>query len=208
MVSPTTEPVMLPILLASSSTYRRELLSRLGLRFEYAAPDVDETPRPDETATELVARLSESKAKVFAASRPNSLIIGSDQVATLDDAIIGKPNSPEQAFNQLRAASGRTLIFKTGLCVFNTATGRTQLAVEEFNVHFRTLNDEQIQRYLAYEQPYDCAGSFKCEGLGIALFTKLEGDDPTALIGLPLIRLTQMLANEGLDPLLEAMPAQ
>ncbi len=193
---------MLPILLASSSTYRRALLAKLGLAFEWASPDVDESPLENERAESLVMRLSEAKARSLANSHPNKLIIGSDQVAILDHQILNKPQTHERAFAQLRSASGRSVIFHTGLCLLNTQTGKFQIAVENFSVHFRALSDQQIHNYLKLEQPYDCAGSFKAEGLGISLFTKLDGDDPNSLVGLPLIRLIEMLGNEGVDPLL------
>lgn len=195
---------MQPILLASSSLYRRELLSRLGLAFEYASPDIDESPLSNETPDDLVARLSAAKAKALSAEYSQHLIIGSDQVAVLDNQIIGKPHNYERAFEQLSAASGKEAIFKTGLCLLDARTGQAQVSVEEFKVHFRQLSDQQIHHYLTYEQPYDCAGSFKCEGLGIALFKELKGDDPNILIGLPLIRLVDMLNNAGIDPLLLA----
>ena len=190
------------ILLASSSTYRRQLLSRLGLAFNYHSPDIDETASPEEAADELVARLAQAKARTLAPLYQNTLIIGSDQVAVLEGKIMGKPHTYERAFSQLHAASGKTVLFKTGLCLLNTTTGRAQLAVEEFSVCFRSLTNEQICAYLNREQPYDCAGSFKCEGLGIALFTSMQGSDPNTLIGLPLIRLVDMLIKEGVDPLL------
>ncbi|GGY70532.1 Maf-like protein [Cellvibrio zantedeschiae] len=195
---------MQPILLASSSIYRRELLARLGLAFEYASPDIDESPLANETPDELVARLSIAKAKALSAKYSQHLIIGSDQVAVLNNRITGKPHSYERAFEQLRAASGKKVIFKTGLCLLNARTGKSQISVEEFEVCFRELKDEQIHHYLTYEQPYDCAGSFKCEGLGIALFKELKGNDPNILIGLPLIRLVDMLTKAGIDPLLFA----
>jgi septum formation protein len=201
---------MQPILLASSSTYRRELLTRLGLTFEWASPDIDESPllneggKANESADALVTRLSLAKAKALAAKYPNHLLIGSDQVAVLGNQIIGKPHTYEQAFTQLRNASGNQVIFKTGLCLLNASSGKSQVLVEEFRVEFRELSDDQIHHYLTYEQPYDCAGSFKCEGLGIALFSKLSGDDPNTLMGLPLIRLVDMLRAEGVDPLLLA----
>ncbi len=207
---------MQSILLASSSTYRRELLTRLGLTFEWASPDIDESPLSNEdgeidestgvneSADTLVARLSLAKAKALASAYPEHLIIGSDQVAVLGDQIIGKPHTYERAFTQLRNASGNQVIFKTGLCLLNASSGQSQVRVEEFKVEFRDLSDDQINHYLTYEQPYDCAGSFKCEGLGIALFSKLSGDDPNSLIGLPLIRLVDMLKVEGVDPLLLA----
>lgn len=193
---------MLPILLASSSAYRRALFARLGLAFEWASPNVDESRFKNESAENLVERLSQTKAKALAALHPNKLIIGSDQVAVLDNQILNKPHTHERAFAQLRSASGRSVMFKTGICLFNSQTGKIQIAVENFCVHFRSLTDEQIHNYLRLEKPYDCAGSFKAEGLGISLFTKLTGEDPNSLIGLPLIRLIAMLENEGVDPLL------
>jgi len=204
MVFTTKRAPMQSILLASSSTYRRELLTRLGLAFEWASPDIEEDSILDESADALVARLSLAKAKALAAGYTNHLIIGSDQVAILGGQIVGKPHTYEQAFTQLRNASGKQVIFKTGLCLLNARTGESQVKVEEFTVEFRELSDDQIHHYLTYEQPYDCAGSFKCEGLGIALFSKLSGDDPNSLIGLPLIRLVDMLKTEGVDPLLLA----
>ena len=195
---------MQPILLASSSTYRRSLLARLRLNFDYASPDIDENPLPNETPYELVSRLSETKARALANTYPSHLIIGSDQVAVLDGEILGKPHNHERAFQQLKAASGKEVSFKTGLCLLNAATDEQQLYVEEYRVQFRELSDEQINLYLSYEQPFDCAGSFKCEGLGIALFEKLSGDDPNTLIGLPLIRLVDMLRSFGIDPLIQA----
>jgi septum formation protein len=204
MVFVTKRAFMQPILLSSSSPYRRELLGRLGLTFEWSSPNIDESPLPDESADALVARLSIAKAKAVASANPQHLIIGSDQVAVLDDQIIGKPHTHENAVKQLRAVSGRKVIFKTGLCLLDACTGESQVSVEEFTVYFRELSDEQIHHYLTYEQPYDCAGSFKCEGLGIALFSKLTGDDPNTLVGLPLIRLVDMLQHAGIDPLLLA----
>jgi len=204
MVSRPKRTFMQPILLASSSTYRRELLARLGLPFAWANPDIDESPLAHENADDLVKRLALAKAKALAADYPTHLIIGSDQVAVLGDQMIGKPHTYERAFVQLHSASGSQVIFKTGLCLLNASTGESQVTVEEFKVEFRELSNDQIHHYLTYEQPYDCAGSFKCEGLGIALFSKLSGDDPNTLIGLPLIRLVDMLKEEGVDPLLLA----
>ena len=198
---------MLPILLASSSIYRHQLMARLGLEFTWASPAIDETPCTNETAPDLVRRLAIQKAQALATLYPDTLIIGSDQAATLHNQIIGKPLTHERAFEQLRSASGNKVVFTTGLCVLNSSTGNHQISVESFSVQFRQLSDAQIHHYLRTERPYDCAGSFKCEGLGIALFSKMEGEDPNTLIGLPLIRLVEMLNNEGIDPLLEAMPA-
>lgn len=198
---------MQPLLLASSSSYRRAILAKLGLPFTWDSPAIDESAQTGESADQLVRRLSLAKAKALAAAHPTSLIIGSDQVATLDRQIIGKPLTHQRACAQLRAASGRELIFKTGLCLLNSQTGQAQIAVETYSVIFRELSDQQIDRYLLLEKPYDCAGSFKAEGLGICLFDKLSGDDPNTLIGLPLIRLVQMLAREGIDPLVNPINA-
>jgi MAF protein len=185
-----------PLVLASTSPFRKELLQRLGLPFETAAPDADETSRPDETPEALVLRLAEMKARAVGANH-NGLIIGSDQVASTGADILGKPGSHEKAAAQLAFLSGKRVSFYTGLCLLNSASGNMQLDMVPFHVQFRTLADAQISRYLHAEQPYNCAGSFKSEGLGITLFERMEGDDPTALIGLPLIRLTSMLANAG-----------
>ena len=186
------------LILASTSPFRRDLLARLALPFMAQAPEVDETRLPGETAPELVARLAERKASAVARQEPAALIIGSDQVAVLDGAIIGKPGDHQRAVAQLQQASGRTVVFHTGLCLLDSASGERQIAVEEFRVAFRVLTPAMIERYLRREQPYQCAGSFKSEGLGIALFERLEGDDPTSLIGLPLIRLTRMLEAAGM----------
>ena len=191
-----TPSSVLPIILASTSPFRRELLGRLNLPFETATPDVDESRRENETAEALVRRLSESKARAIGASHPG-LIIGSDQVASVDGEILGKPGTHQQAMEQLHRLSGRSVVFLTGLCLLNSVTDELQLDVIPFRVQFRELQDAQIERYLQHDQPYNCAGSFKSEGLGITLFERMEGDDPTALIGLPLIRLTAMLARAG-----------
>ncbi len=189
------------LILASTSSFRRELLARLGLPFSTQAPDADESRLPGEEAPALAARLAEWKARAVARREPAALIIGSDQVATLDGEIIGKPGDHERAVLQLRRASGRTVIFYTGLCLLDSATGQCQVAVKQFQVAFRPLTAAMIERYLRREQPYQCAGSFKSEGLGIALFERLEGDDPTSLIGLPLIKLTRMLEATGVTVL-------
>ena len=190
-----------PLVLASTSPFRRELLARLGLPFTTAAPEVDESPLPGENAERLVLRLAEAKARAVAAAHPDALVIGSDQVAGLGGAVLGKPGSRERAIEQLRQASGRTVVFRTGRCLFNAASGRAQTLCETFKVHFRDLTPAQIEAYVDREAPFGCAGSFKSEGLGITLFTRLEGADPNALIGLPLIRLVDMLAVEGVDVL-------
>lgn len=194
-------PAALPdgrrLILASTSPFRRELLARLGLPFAIRAPEADETRQTGEDAPALVARLAELKARAVACHEPAALIIGSDQVAVLDGEIIGKPGDHERAVAQLRRASGRTVAFYTGLCLLDGASDHRQVAVEPFRVVFRALTPEMIEHYLRRERPYHCAGSFKSEGLGIALFERLEGDDPTSLIGLPLIRLTRMLETAG-----------
>lgn len=187
-----------PIVLASSSSYRRELLTRLQLPFTCHSPEIDESPLPHETAHALVQRLALSKARTLAEQYPQHIIIGSDQVAVLDGRIIGKPGHAEGATQQLNAASGRSLVFLTGLAVIDTRTDTEQVDLVPFTVHFRTLNPAQIQRYIALEQPFDCAGSFKSEGLGVSLFRATEGSDTTSLVGLPLIRLCDMLNACGI----------
>lgn len=190
-----------PLILASTSPFRRALLGRLGLPFTVESPAVDETRRPDEPPQVLVLRLAEAKAAAVAGRHLGAIVIGSDQVACIDDQVLGKPGDRAQAIAQLELAAGRTVVFQTGLCVLNALTGRTQTLVEPFRVHFRNLPRRRIEAYVDREQPYDCAGSFKSEGLGIALFDRLEGDDPSALIGLPLIRLITLLESEGFHPL-------
>ena len=190
---------MLPLLLASSSPYRRELLDRLRLPFVCASPDIDETRHPEEPAMALVRRLAKEKAQALATGYPGHLIIGSDQVAVLDDQILGKPHTFERALEQLSASSGRSVSFLTGLALLNSDTGDCQVDCVRFTVHMRELDHACITRYLHAEQPYDCAGSFKAEGLGVSLFRATEGPDATSLIGLPLIRLVDMLLNEGIQ---------
>lgn len=188
------------LLLASSSPYRRELLDRLQLPFTWQSPSIDETRQAGEAAITLVKRLATEKARALAAKHIDHLIIGSDQVAVLGDGqILGKPHDLPRAQQQLRAASGSSVTFLTGLALLNTSSGHCQVDCIPFTVHFRPLNDEQILRYLQREQPFDCAGSFKSEGLGISLFRSTEGEDATSLIGLPLIRLVDMLHNEGVE---------
>jgi len=189
------------IVLASSSSYRQALLQKLGLPFTAAAPDIDETPRTDETPRELVQRLAIAKAQALAERFPRHLIIGSDQVACIDSHILGKPGSVANARAKLQLASGRCVKFFTGLCLLDSASGHYQSLTEPFRVYFRNLTAAQIASYIDREMPLDCAGSFKSEGLGIALFDKLEGDDPNALIGLPLIRLAGMLERAGVATL-------
>lgn len=192
---------MLPnLVLASSSPWRRQVLDKLGLPYRTKHPEIDETAAPSEAPADLVTRLALEKAQAVAPTFKQALIIGCDQVAVLDDRIIGKPGTHDRAREQLRAASGRTLTFLTGLCLLNTASGQHQIAVIPYHVHFRPLSDALIEGYLQHEQPYDCAGSFKSEAGGIVLFERLEGDDPNALIGLPLIELVQMLEREGVKP--------
>ncbi|WP_300719988.1 nucleoside triphosphate pyrophosphatase [Pseudomonas sp.] len=188
---------MLPLLLASSSVYRRDLLARLQLPFTCSTPDIDESHRPGESAIELVKRLSLQKAQALATTHPNHLIIGSDQVAVLNDQIIGKPHTFDKARQQLLNASGTRVSFLTGLTLLNSQTGLYQTDCVPFTVHMRNLSAEQIERYLHAEEPYDCAGSFKAEGLGVSLFQRTEGDDATSLVGLPLIRLVDMLLAQG-----------
>jgi len=188
---------MLELVLGSSSPFRKELLDKLGLPFSTAAPDADETRHKGEKPTDLVMRLSEAKAKAVADSHPEALIIGSDQVACVDEQILGKPDNRENAIAQLGAMAGKTITFYTGLCLLNSKTNRSQVLCEPFHVHFRQLSNAQIERYVDREQPFNCAGSFKSEGLGITLFRRLEGDDPNTLVGLPLIRLVEMLDKEG-----------
>jgi septum formation protein len=189
------------LVLASTSPYRRDLLARLGLPFRTIAPDVDETPLPGEFPDRLVHRLAAAKARSVGPLCQGAIVIGSDQVAVLDGERIGKPGGHERAVEQLLRASGRRVEFLTGLAVLDTATDACQVDVVPFAVQFRPLHRPRIERYLARERPYDAAGSFKSEGLGVALFERMEGEDPTALIGLPLIRLTSMLAEAGLDVL-------
>ncbi|MBD3643310.1 nucleoside triphosphate pyrophosphatase [Alcanivorax sp.] len=187
------------LLLASSSPFRRQLLDKLGLKFIHQSPDIDESRLAGEAPLELVMRLAREKAEALAGDHPDTLIIGSDQVAVIGDQVLGKPGSREKAIEQLSAASGQRVTFLTGLCLLNTATGRTQVACDPFHVQFRTLRPEQIERYVDAEQPLNCAGSFKSEGLGIVLFKALEGRDPNTLVGLPLILLTEFLAAEGMS---------
>lgn len=189
------------LVLASTSRYRRELLSRLGMPFEVLSPNVDETPLPDETAPATALRLSILKAQAAASAYPEALIIGSDQVLMLDSEQLGKPGNFDNAFAQLKKMQGRAMVFHTALTLLNSRTGNTQTRDVPTVVHLRTLSDAQITAYLHKEQPYDCAGSAKSEALGIALMTRMDSPDPTALIGLPLIALTDMLGNEGVDPL-------
>lgn len=197
------EPTLPALYLASTSTYRRQLLSKLTSQFHIAKPNVDETPLAHESAEQLVSRLAVAKAQAIAAGLSSGLVIGSDQVAVFNNDIIGKPHTEKNAQAQLRRFSGKTVTFLTGLALVNAHSGNIQVVVEPFAVSFRELTDAEILAYISKEQPLDCAGSFKSEGLGISLFNKLSGDDPNSLIGLPLIRLNQMLLNEGANVLLK-----
>ncbi|WP_062268854.1 Maf family protein [Endozoicomonas arenosclerae] len=190
------------IILASSSPYRKALLQKLGLPFECHSPDIDETPREGESAQQLVTRLSREKALVLSEQYPEHLIIASDQAAQLNNRILGKPGTKDKAIEQLLSCTGQPVHFQTGLCLLNTKTGDCQVEAVPFTVHFRTLCKTEIENYIRIEKPLDCAGSFKCEGLGITLFSRMEGDDPNSLIGLPLIKLNSMLIKSGVNPLL------
>lgn len=194
-----------PLLLASSSPYRKALLARLGLTFSTASPDLDETPLPGESAETIAGRLAAAKACALANTWPDHLIIGSDQAAALEDGrILGKPGSHEQACQQLSWCSGRSVCFYTGLSLLDSSSGEQQTIVEPFRVHFRTLTPEAIDLYLRTEKPYDCAGSFRMEGLGITLFSGFEGRDPNSLVGLPLMALVDLLTARGVDVIGEA----
>ncbi|MFV0575176.1 MAG: Maf family protein [Vibrio sp.] len=195
------------IVLASTSPYRKQLLDKLAIPFETQNPTCDETPLDGETAQQLVLRLAQLKAQSCAKQscanpvNPNQLIIGSDQVCVIDNKIMGKPHNRDNAIKQLTQASGKAITFYTGLALFNTQTQQCDVELDTFTVHFRTLTQSQIEFYVDTEQPFYCAGSFKSEGLGIALFERLEGDDPNSLIGLPLITLINMLNQQGVDVL-------
>ena len=185
------------LVLASSSPYRRELLSRLRLSFITAAPNVDETPLPGEGPAETSLRLAVAKARALTTAHPQALIIGSDQVSLLNGVQLGKPGNHERAVQQLRAMRGQTLKFHTALCLLNTASGELQQDIEITEVVMRNYDDLQIEHYLRAETPYDCAGSVKSEALGICMIAAMRGDDPNALVGLPLIKLVSMLYKEG-----------
>lgn len=187
------------LLLASSSPYRKELLTRLDIPFEAASPDIDETALEGETAAQTSLRLAIAKARALAPQFPTHLIIGSDQVALLDGIQLGKPGNHERATQQLQQMRGRTIEFHSALCLLNATTGHTQSLVDITRVTMRNYNDAEIERYLRTEKPYDCAGSAKTEGLGITLIAAIENCDPTAIIGLPLIALVTMLKNEGIQ---------
>lgn len=186
------------LVLASSSPFRKALLEKLQLPFETDSPEVDETPVENESIEAMVCRLAELKARALAAKYPDALIIGSDQSAALHGNALNKPGSYEVAFEQLRAASGQSVTFYTGLCLLNSKSGQAETLCEPFIVKFRDLSDSEIENYLKQEEPYNCAGSFKSEALGISLFESLNGKDPNTLIGLPLIELCRMLKNNGM----------
>ena len=186
------------LILGSTSRYRKELLSRLQIPFETAAPDVDETPHSNESPKDLARRLALAKARAVALKNPEAIVIGSDQVADLEGAPLGKPGNHTNATLQLQRMRGKTVIFQTALSVVCISTGYERTDLAEVKVKFRNLSDAEIESYLRAEEPYDCAGSAKSEGLGIALLDSIENDDPTALIGLPLIRTCQMLREAGM----------
>ena len=192
---------MKTLVLGSTSPFRKSILEKLNLPFKCAKPNIDETALSNEPPQELVERLAIEKAKAVANEFSDALIIGSDQVAVCDGDILGKPHTFENGVNQLTKFSGKSVIFYTGLCVFDSENETATSLVEPFTVHFNTLSQSEIANYLKAEQPYNCAGSFKSEGLGICLFNKLEGDDPNTLIGLPLIKLVALLKKHGLDTL-------
>lgn len=196
-----TDPSHPSLILASSSPYRRELLSRLGIEFSTFSPSIDESRQSDERAEDLVVRLSREKALAVAQSHPDALIIGSDQVATVAGKVVGKPGDHKTAVEQLMSASGQRVTFFTGLTLYNSKSGNTQTSCVPFYVQFRELTQTEVENYLDKEKPYNCAGSFKSEGLGISLFERMEGEDPNALIGLPLICLNNMLRQEGVNVL-------
>lgn len=193
----STLPPPRTVVLGSTSRYRRELLARLNVPFEVAAPDVDETPQPSEAPRTLALRLALAKARAVAARHPDAVVIGSDQVADLAGQPLGKPGTHERAVQQLRQMRGQTVVFQTALAVVCLATGFEQVDLAQVSVTFRDLNDAEIETYLHIEKPYDCAGSAKSEGLGIALLESIDNDDPTALVGLPLIRTARMLRAAG-----------
>lgn len=196
---------MQTLVLGSTSPFRKILLEKLNLPFDCAKPNIDETALPNETPQALVERLAIEKAQAVAAQFPNALIIGSDQVALCDDDILGKPHNFDNGVKQLTKFSNKAVTFYTGLAVYNSATKQSYSLVEPFTVHFNPLSQNEIENYLNAEQPYNCAGSFKSEGLGICLFKKLEGDDPNTLIGLPLIKLVSLLKKHGVDVLTEQL---
>jgi MAF protein len=197
---------MKTLVLGSTSPFRKTLLEKLQLPFICAKPNIDETPILNESPISLVKRLAIEKAKAVSDSFDNALIIGSDQVAVCDGKIIGKPHNFENAVKQLTSFSGKSITFYTGLCVYSTETDVAEALIEPFTVHFKVLTQDEIANYLMIEKPFNCAGSFKSEGLGICLFEKLTGDDPNTLIGLPLIKLIMLLKQQGMDVLANQQP--
>jgi septum formation protein len=197
MSAPSSTPSSRPLVLGSTSVYRRELLSRLRVPFDVSRPDVDETPHPGEAPATLALRLALAKARDVASHHPGAVVIGSDQVADLNGEPLGKPGTHERAVAQLRRMSGQTVIFQTALAVVCLETGFEQSDTAAVRVVFRDLSDDEIERYLRAEEPYDCAGSAKSEGLGIALLERIDNDDPTALVGLPLIRTCRLIRAAG-----------
>jgi MAF protein len=195
---------MQSIVLASSSPYRKELLSKLNISFSAEAPNIDETPLASESPSALVERLAKAKTAAIANKYSSALIIGSDQVASVDNTILSKPGNFNNAFAQLKQCSANIVTYYTGLCVLNSETNINQIHTERYQLHFRPLTDQEISNYLQLEQPFDCAGSIKSEGLAINLFESFQGRDPNALIGLPLIQLLKMLRTEGINPLLDS----
>ena len=187
------------LILASSSPFRKELLARLQLNFDCLAPEVDESVLADEDALQYVRRLAETKARVIALQNPDAIVIGSDQCALLDGQILGKPGSHENALSQLRQAQGKRVVFHTAVCALQLSTGFCAVEDVPFEVEFRQLSDHQLEHYLRVEEPYQCAGSFKAEGYGSCLFRRMHGDDPSALIGLPLFKLIEMLESAGVE---------
>jgi MAF protein len=198
---------MKKLILGSTSPFRKEILAKLNLPFDCAKPNIDESSFENESPVELVERLAIEKAKAVANEYPDALIIGSDQVALCDGEILGKPHNFENAVKQLEKFSNKTVVFYTGLCVYDSGLDYTTALIEPFLVHFKELSSAEVVNYLHAEQPYNCAGSFKSEGLGICLFEKLEGDDPNTLIGLPLIKLAALLKQHGVDVLAEQSKA-
>jgi len=198
-MSQATHATSRPLILGSTSKYRRELLQRLRVPFDVVSPEVDETPRPNEAPRDLAMRLALAKAQAVAAQHPNAVVIGSDQVADLNGEPLGKPGTHERAMLQLQKMRGQTVVFQTAVSVVCQASGFADTELAQIKVRFRDLSDAEIEAYLRAEEPYDCAGSAKSEGLGIALLDAIDNDDPTALIGLPMIRTARLLRAAGVD---------
>jgi len=201
MSKKTVKTTTSPLILASASAYRRELLQRLGVPFAVVVPAIDESPLPGEHPAEVAVRLAQAKARAVAPANPQALIVGSDQVAEFAGQAMGKPRDRNHALDMLRAMRGQTIVFHTALALLNAGTGRLHSALVDVATTFRTLDDRALAAYVDRDQPYDCAGAMRVETLGILLCTRVASDDPTALIGLPLIRLTDMLLAEGVQPL-------